>query len=71
LVGKDLSIIELYKVQTVRIKQTLFQRRKNTANLRLVIAGGSISFKYIPYSDAIRIKDYILYQVITTPKDWM
>jgi putative membrane protein len=70
-VGTDLSVLELYKVQTVRIKQTIFQRRKNTANIRLVMAGGSISFKYIPMSDAIRIKDYILYQVISTPKDWM
>ncbi len=65
------DFLELYKVQTVKISQTFFQRRRNTATLRLGLAGTEVALEYLPYKKALKIKDFLLYQIIETPKDWM
>jgi len=71
LVAKDFSIIEVYKVQTVHIKRTIFQRRNGTANLDLGMAGSVVRIEYLSFDDAIRIKDQILYKIEVSNKKWM
>lgn len=71
LIAKDFSIIEVYKVQTVHIKRTIFQRRNGTASLDLGMAGSVVRIEYLSYDEAIRMKDQILYKIEVTKKKWM
>jgi len=71
LIAKDFSIIEVYKVQTVHIKRTFFQRRNGTADLDLGMAGSVVRIEYLSYEEAIRMKDQILYKIEVTKKKWM
>jgi putative membrane protein len=70
-IAKDYSIIEVYKVQTVHIKRTFFQRRNGTASLNLGMAGSVVRIDYISYDEALLMKDHILYKVETSRKNWM
>ncbi|MRT94256.1 PH domain-containing protein [Ancylomarina sp. 16SWW S1-10-2] len=71
IIAKDYSIIEVYKVQAVHIKRSIFQRRNGTANLVLGMAGSAVRIDYIRYDEALRIKDQILYKIEVTNKTWM
>jgi len=71
IIGKDYSIIEVYKVQTVHIKRTFFQRRNGTASLDLGMAGSVVRIDYISYDEALRMKDQILYKIEVSNEKWM
>ncbi|MGZ2368327.1 PH domain-containing protein [Ancylomarina sp. YFZ004] len=71
IIAKDYSIIEIYKVQAVHIRRSIFQRRNGTANLLLGMAGSAVRIDYINYDEALRIKDQILYKIESTDKKWM
>ena len=71
IIAKDYSIIEVYKVQAVHIRRSIFQRRNGTANLLLGMAGSAVRIDYISYDEALRIKNQILYKIESTDKKWM
>lgn len=64
-------LLEHYKVQRIRVRQTYFQRRRNTATLQLGIAGANVSLAYIPYEKAIYIKDALLNSLVKNKTPWM
>lgn len=65
------TILELHKIQTVRLSQNIFQKKRETASLELGLAGIEVSLDYIPHADAISIKDFLLREIIESKKDWM
>lgn len=70
IVQKEI-LLEHYKTQAIRLTQTYFQKRRNTASLHLGLAGTSTTLAYIPYEKAIQIKKILEYNIIETSKDWM
>ena len=62
---------ELFKVQNIKMKQTIFQKRSNVADLILQTASGKIKIPCIQYSDAIKIYNHTLYKVETSKTSWM
>ncbi|WP_405567405.1 PH domain-containing protein [Polaribacter sp. Asnod6-C07] len=76
LVGKGLlethiTYLEIFKVQNIKMKQTIFQKRSNVADIILQTASGKIKIPCIPFSDAINIYNHTLYKVENTNKEWM
>ncbi|APZ47511.1 hypothetical protein BW723_14985 [Polaribacter reichenbachii] len=76
LVGKGLlethhTYLEIFKVQNIKMKQTIFQKRSNVADLILQTASGKIKIPCINYMDAVKIYNHTLYKVETTHKEWM
>lgn len=71
LIAKNFSIIEVYKVQTVHLKRTFFQRRNGTACLDLGMAGSVVRIEYLSFDDALRMKNQILYKIEESNKKWM
>lgn len=65
------TVLELYKIQAVTLSQNIFQKRRQTASLKLGLAGIEVSLSYIPYLDAVSIKDFLLREIIESRKDWM
>ncbi len=65
------SVALLYrKIQRVSITQSLYQRRKNLASLRVYMASGSVRIPYIEHDTAKQLRDYILYKVEASQKAW-
>jgi putative membrane protein len=63
--------MELFKIQSVEFKQTIFQKRKELASLKLMNAAGTISIPYIDEQIAKQIYNYILFHTETSERRWM
>jgi putative membrane protein len=63
--------MELYKIQSVEFRQTIFQRRRSLASLQLMNASGSMSIPYINDKLAKEIYNYLLYHTEISEKSWM
>lgn len=63
--------MELYKIQSVEFRQTIFQKRRSLASLHLMNAAGSMTIPYIKENLAKRIYDYLLYHTEVSEKKWM
>ncbi|AOW16604.1 hypothetical protein LPB03_03575 [Polaribacter vadi] len=76
LVGKGLlethvTYLEIFKVQNIKMQQTIFQKRSNVADLILQTASGKIKIPCIDFQEAINIYNHTLYKVETTKTSWM
>ena len=63
--------MENYKIQSVKFRQTIFQKRRSLASLQLTNASGSMAIPYINESVARQIYNYLLYHAETSKKSWM
>jgi putative membrane protein len=69
--GMEKVLLQWYKVQSVRLKQSYFQRKKGLATVTLYTAGGSIVVPFIPLESARILVNYALYKVESSAKKWM
>lgn len=65
------TYVALYKIQSVQLKQSIFQRLNGHADLLIFTASGSLTVPYLPYSDAATSFNYILYRVETSQLSWI
>jgi putative membrane protein len=69
--GTERILLKWFKLQSVVLKQSLYQQRKSLATVVLFTAGGSISIPYISLEAAWEIVNYSAYQVEHENKAWM
>jgi len=69
--GHGHSLMKLYKVQSVKIKRNLYQRRRGLSTVIVYTATGGLSIPYIPHPKALMLMDYFLYKVETSKAKWM
>jgi putative membrane protein len=58
------------KVQRVSVTQTIPQKRKGLATLRVYLASGSLKLPYIDFEMAKQLRDYMLYKVESSQLAW-
>lgn len=71
LLETHLTYLEIFKVQNIKMKQNIFQKRSNVADLILQTASGKIIIPCICFEDAIKIYNHTLYTVETSRTSWM
>tara|TARA_B100000795_G_C22803315_1_gene443168 strand:- start:2471 stop:3964 length:1494 start_codon:yes stop_codon:yes gene_type:complete len=76
LVGKGLiethhTYFQLFKVQNVKMKQTIFQQRKDVVDLILQTASGKIKIPCISTKNGTDIYNHILFNVENSKQPWM
>ena len=76
LVGKGrvethVTYLPFFKVQNIKLKQTVFQKRRKVVNLVLQTASGKITIPCVEKSRAIALYNYILYKVESNKESWM
>ena len=69
--GNSLEVLQSYKIQAVRLRSGLFQRRRDLTDLYLFTASGSLLIPFLPLDTAKQIRDQLLYTVESSTKDWM
>jgi putative membrane protein len=68
----EFSRILNFKIQTIKYKQTFFQRRRNLASISINISGGkSIKIPYVHEELATELYNYLLYCTESSNKKWM
>jgi len=65
------TYVPFFKVQNVKLKQTIFQAQKNVADLVFQTASGKIKIPSIQLEKAQQIYNYTLFKVETSKKSWM
>ncbi|OEK02095.1 hypothetical protein BFP97_11430 [Roseivirga sp. 4D4] len=69
--GHIYELTQLYKVQSVQIKQSWYQRRKRIATVVLSNAAGALKVPFIPIEQAEALESFILYGVESDQREWM
>ncbi|WP_037320906.1 PH domain-containing protein [Salegentibacter sp. Hel_I_6] len=68
--NKTEETLELFKIQSISVKQPIWYRRKNLVNLVFHTAGGDLRF-YAVNNDILQYINYVLYKAEVTSKNWM
>jgi putative membrane protein len=71
VLARTVTLLPIYKVQSIRIQQSYFQRRRDLASVQLFTAGGSVTVPFLSLSLAQALQDYVLYRVESQREDWM
>jgi len=71
LLETHLIYLEIFKVQNIEMKQTIFQKRSKVADIILQTASGKIKIPCIHYNEALKIYNHTLYKVETSTAPWM
>jgi putative membrane protein len=69
--GEEFMLLQWYKLQSVALKQSLYERRHNLATIILHTASGRIIVRYIPLDTARALLNYSLYQAERSQRSWM
>ena len=64
------NIVQLHKIQNIKVVQSPFQWRRNLATLKIYSAAGAIHIPYLSYKEANQMKDYLLYKIETSSEKW-
>lgn len=65
------SILEIHKVQGVSLIQTVFQKQRGLASVKLYSAGKFLTIPHICLKTAQDITNYLLFKVESEDRDWM
>ncbi|HEY9185885.1 MAG TPA: PH domain-containing protein [Salegentibacter sp.] len=68
--NKTEETLELYKIQSVSVKQPIWYHRKNLINVVFHTAGGDLRF-YAVTKEILPSINYVLYKAEATSKNWM
>jgi putative membrane protein len=60
-----------FKVQNIKLKQTIFQKRRNVLDLVMQTASGKITIPCVENERAVALYNYILYKVESNKESWM
>ncbi len=69
--GSEVSIMIWGKIQCIHFKQSIFQRRKKLATLKLFTAGGAVTIPFIKQEEAVKIYNYALFKIESENKKWL
>lgn len=65
------TILSFYKIQHVSLHQTIFQARKNVADLVFQTASGKIKIPCIKINEALKMYNFALYKIESSQQSWM
>jgi len=67
----SVTYVQFYKLQNVKLRQSLFQKRRKLMSITFHTAGGDISMPHISEEEAKAIYNYSLYKIESSAKSWM
>lgn len=69
--GEERILVQWHKLQSIEIRQSMYQRRKNLANAVIQTAGGNITIHFIPLEAARQLINFALYKTESSNKAWL
>ena len=71
LFGRRYDLTQIHKIQAVRIKQSLYQKRKKLGSVQLYTAAGHLTLPFVEIEKARALENFILYRVESDKRQWM
>lgn len=69
--GIEKVLLLWYKIQSVQLKQSLFQRNRGLATVIFYTAGGQFTVPFIPLAEARTLVNYALCKIESSNEKWM
>ena len=69
--GHSETILKWNNIQSVKVVQSLYQRKHNLASLKVFTAGGALTIPFITQAHAQHLQNYALYELESSPSNWM
>lgn len=69
--GEKFTLVPHYKIQSIELSQSPYQRRADVANITIYTSAQNIRIPYIKLNDALFVYDYVLYKIESSTKNWM
>ncbi len=69
--GQDWKQLEIYKIQVVDFRQSIFQKSSGLAGIQIYTASGSTSIPFINENLAKELHKFLVYKIQSTEKSWM
>ena len=69
--GTKHRMLEIYKMQSVKLSQSFYQWRKDLATVTMYTASGDVSIPFIPIDKAQEVRDYLLWRIESDHRGWM
>ena len=69
--GESDTVVKWQNIQSVCILQSLYQRRRQLATLKIFTAGGTLTVPFITLVQAEELQDYALYRIESADAPWM
>ena len=71
ILGEEFILLQWHNLQTLIVTQSMFQRRKALANIKLFTAAGMVKVPYVNLDSANALANFALYKIESTRKNWM
>ncbi len=65
------SLIEIHKLQSVKLTKNIFQQYNGHADLVLETASGMLKVEYLSLNEAQELMNYLLFKIESTHKNWI
>ncbi|MEL6864840.1 MAG: PH domain-containing protein [Bacteroidota bacterium] len=65
------SLLKWHKIQSVALRQSIYQRRKNLADIYLYTAAGTIQIPFVELEKARKLQNFALYKIASSQEAWM
>ncbi len=65
------AMMEWKNIQSIGLKQSPIQKRRQLTNVLLYSAAGSMTIPFINLSEAENLRDFVIFQVENSKKEWM
>lgn len=65
------KMIEIHKLQSVKLSRNIFQQYNGHADLILETASGTIEVEYLNIAEAEDLFNYLIYKIESTDKNWI
>ncbi|HEY0731544.1 MAG TPA: PH domain-containing protein [Chitinophagaceae bacterium] len=71
ILGEEFVLLQWHHLQTIIMTQSMYQRRKGLANVKLYTAAGMVKIPYADLSSVQALVNFALYKTESTKKNWM
>lgn len=65
------NILEIHKIQGIKLKQSFFQKRRHIASVVISTASKKVTIPYVSKAEALSIYNFLLFKVESQDRDWM
>lgn len=71
IVGTAHTLLQWHKIQSIKIRQSIFQKRRNLTDIYFYTAAGAVHIPYIEIEVAKALQNYALFKIESSEKTWM
>lgn len=71
IIGTRTTYLEIYKIQSIRVSQSFFQKRRNLSTLTIYTASGSLKVKYLDAKHVQKLTNYLMFKIESSKQEWI